>query len=68
MFRCKNNMKLFQKAIELLYRDYSERNDHLVVYYGTEDFMNQEKTIQGEPYGDYICRQPMYFTNNWINT
>ena len=67
MFRCKNNMKLFQKAIELLYRDYSERNDPLVVYYGTEDFMNQEKTIQGEPYGDFRCRQPMYFTNDWIN-
>ena len=67
MFRCKNNMKLFQKAIQLLYRNYNERNDPLVFYYGTEDFMNQEKTIYGEPYGDFRCRQPMYFSNNWIN-
>jgi len=67
MFRCKNNYKLFQKAIELLYKNWEERNDPIVIYYGTEDFMNQEKTIQGEPYGDFRCRQPMYFTNNWIN-
>ena len=67
MFRCKNNMDLFQRAIKLLYRDYLGRNDPLVVYYGTEDFMNQEKTINGEPYGDFRCRQPMGFGNNWIN-
>ena len=67
MFRCKNNYKLFQKAMELLYTNWENRNDPIVIYYGTEDFMNQEKTIQGEPYGDFRCRQPMYFTNNWIN-
>jgi glycosidase len=67
MFRCKNNMDLFQRAIKLLYRDYLGRNDPLVVYYGTEDFMNQEKTIYGEPFGDFRCRQPMGFGNNWIN-
>ena len=67
MFRCKNNMNLFQKAMKLLYRDYNGRNDPLVIYYGTEDFMNQEKTIYGEPFGDFRCRQPMYFGNNWIN-
>ena len=67
MFRCKNNMKLFQKAIQLLYRNYKERNDPLVFYYGTEDFMNQEKAIYGEPYDDIRYRQSMYFINNWIN-
>ena len=67
MFRCKNNYKLFQKAMELLYTNWENRNDPIVIYYGTEDFMNQEKTIQGEPYGDFRCRQPMYFTNSWIN-
>ena len=67
MFRCKNNYRLFQKAMEMLYKNWEERNDPVVVYYGTEDFMNQEKTIQGEPYGDFRCRQPMYFTNCWIN-
>ena len=67
MFRCKNNYLLFQKAMNLLYKNWEERNDPIVVYYGTEDFMNQEKTIYGEPYGDYRCRQPMYFTNCWIN-
>ena len=67
MFRCKNNFNLFQKAMKLLYKNWEERNDPVVVYYGTEDFMNQEKTIYGEPYGDFRCRQPMYFTNAWIN-
>ena len=67
MFRCKNNMLLFQKAMKLLYKDYIGRKDPLVVYYGTEDFMNQEKTIHGEPYGDFRCRQPMYFTRSWMN-
>ena len=66
MFRCKNNYLLFQKAMKFLYQNWEERNDPIVVYYGTEDFMNQEKTIQGEPYGDFRCRQPMYFTNEWI--
>ena len=67
MFRCKNNYNIFQKAMELLYKNWEGRNDPLVLYYGTEDFMNQEKTIYGEPYGDFRCRQPMYFTNAWIN-
>ena len=67
MFRCKNNYLLFQKAMKFLYQNWEERNDPIVVYYGTEDFMNQEKTILGEPYGDFRCRQPMYFTNCWIN-
>ena len=67
MFRCKNNYRLFQKAMELLYKNWEGRNDPIVVYYGTEDFMNQEKTIHGEPFGDFRCRQPMYFTNCWIN-
>ena len=67
MFRCKNNYLLFQKAMNLLYKNWEERNDPIVLYYGTEDFMNQEKTIYGEPYGDFRCRQPMYFTNCWIN-
>ena len=67
MFRCKNNMLLFQKAMKLLYKDYLGRKDPLVVYYGTEDFMNQEKTVYGEPYGDFRCRQPMYFGRTWMN-
>ena len=67
MFRCKNNMLLFQKAIKLLYKDYLGRKDPLVVYYGTEDFMNQEKTVYGEPCGDFRCRQPMYFGRAWMN-
>ena len=67
MFRCKNNVLLFQKAIKLLYKEYLGRKDPIVVYYGTEDFMTQEKTIEGEAYGDFRCRQPMYFGNAWIN-
>ena len=67
MFRCKNNMALAQKAIKLLYTDFLGRKDPIVFYYGTEDFMTQEKTIRGEPYGDFRCRQPMYFGNEWIN-
>ena len=66
MFRCKNNMSLFQKAMKLLYKEYLGRKDPVVVYYGTEDFMTQEKTIHGEPYGDFRCRQPMYFGKAWL--
>ena len=67
MFRCKNNVLFFQKALKLLYKEYLGRKDPVVVYYGTEDFMTQEKTIHGEPYGDFRCRQPMYFGNAWLN-
>ena len=67
MFRCKNNVLLFQKALKLLYKEYLGRKDPVVVYYGTEDFMTQEKTIRGEPYGDFRCRQPMYFGRAWLN-
>ena len=67
MFRCKNNVLLFQKAMKLLYKDFLGRKDPIVVYYGTEDFMTQEKTISGEPYGDFRCRQPMYFGRAWLD-
>ena len=67
MFRCKNNVYLFQKAMKLLYKEYLGRKDPIVVYYGTEDFMTQEKTISGEPYGDFRCRQPMYFGRDWLD-
>lgn len=67
MFRCKNNILLFKKAMELLYKEYLGRKDPIVVYYGTEDFMTQEKTISGEPYGDFRCRQPMYFGRDWLD-
>ena len=66
MFRCKNNVYLFQKAMKLLYKEFLGRKDPIVVYYGTEDFMTQEKTISGEPYGDFRCRQPMYFGSAWL--
>ena len=65
LFRCKNDMNLFDKAVKLLYRDYVGRNDPLIVYYGTEVLMSQEKTIHGEPYGDFRCRQPMKFGDIW---
>jgi len=61
MFRCHNNPQLLHKALELLYEEYSGRNDPLVIYYGTEDFMTQEDTIRRGSYGDYRCRQPMKF-------
>ena len=67
MFKCKNNILLFQKSMELLYKEYLGRKDPIVVYYGTEDFMTQEKTIHGESYGDFRCRQPMYFGREWLD-
>ena len=67
MFKCKNNVLLFQKSMELLYKEYLGRKDPIVVYYGTEDFMTQEKTIHGESYGDFRCRQPMYFGREWLD-
>ena len=66
LFRCKNNINMFKKAINLLYRKYNGRNDPLIFYYGTEDFMTQEKSIIEEPYGDYQCRKPMEFCMQWM--
>ena len=68
LFKCKNNIDTFKKAINLLYRKYNGRNDPLIFYYGTEDFMTQDKTINGEPYGDYHCRKPMKFCMQWMKT
>ena len=31
--------------MNLLYKNWEERNEPFVIYYGTEDFMSQEKTI-----------------------
>jgi len=61
MFRCHDNVKLLQKVLKLLYRDFNERKDPLVIYYGTEDLMSQEDTIHSGEYGDYRCRMPMKF-------
>ena len=66
MFRCTNNMSLFQKAMKLLYKEYLDKRDLPVIYYGTEDFMTQEKTMEGESYGDHRCGQPMYFGKEWL--
>ena len=66
MFRCTNNMDLFQKAMKLLYKEYLDKRDLPVIYYGTEDFMTQEKSMDGESYGDHRCRQPMYFGKEWL--
>ena len=66
LFKCKNNMNIFKKIMSLLYRTYNNRNDPLIVYYGTEDYMTQDKSIFGEPYGDYRCRMPMMFRFQWM--
>ena len=68
LFKCKNNINTFKKAMGLLYRKYNGRNDPLIFYYGTEDFMTQDKSINGEPYGDYQCRKPMEFCIQWMKT
>ena len=67
MYRCHGNMLLFEKAINMLNKKYLGRNDPIVVYYGTEDLMSQEKSIFGEAYGDFRCRLPMCFLNTFIN-
>lgn len=66
LFKCKNNIIIFKKVMNLLFRKYNGRNDPLIFYYGTEDFMTQEKTIFGEPYGDFRCRKPMEFCMQWM--
>ena len=68
LFKCKNNIITFKKVMNLLYRHYNGRNDPLILYYGTEDFMTQEKSIYGEPYGDFRCRKPMEFCMQWMKT
>ena len=68
LFKCQNNISIFKKVLSLLYRKYNGRNDPLIVYYGTEDFMTQEKSSYGEPYGDYLCRKPMEFSMQWMKT
>ena len=66
MYRCHGNMLLFEKAINMLNTKYLGRNDPIVIFYGTEDLMSQEKSIFGEPFGDFRCRLPMYFLNTFI--
>ena len=66
LFRCKNDRNKLKKAMEYLYAKYDTRSDPLVMYYGTEDFMTQEKTMNGEPYGDFRVRQPMNFSLQWM--
>ncbi|OUM66561.1 glycoside hydrolase family 13 protein, partial [Piromyces sp. E2] len=50
MFRCHNNIHILHQALIFLYQDDGERNDPIVVYYGTEDLMSQDDTIRR---GDY---------------
>ena len=66
LFRCGNDRNKLKRAMEYLYAKYDTRSDPLVMYYGTEDFMTQEKTINGEPYGDFRVRQPMNFSLQWM--
>ena len=66
LFICKNNISVFKKIMNLLFRKYNGRSDPLIFYYGTEDFMTQEKSIASEPYGDYQCRKPMEFSMQWM--
>ena len=68
LFKCKNNRSTFKKVMNMLFRKYNGRNDPLILYYGTEDFMTQERTIYGMPYGDYLCRKPMEFSMQWMKT
>ena len=49
------------KALTILFTKFEGRNDPLIIYYGTEDFMSQSKTIYNEDYGDFRTRQPMNF-------
>lgn len=68
LFRCGNDRNKFRKSMEYLYHKFDNRNDPLVLYYGTEDFMTQDKTMEGEPYGDFRVRQPMNFSFQWTKT
>ena len=61
LFKCKNNFDIFWKVLNLLYEKFEGRNDPLVFYYGTEDFMSQDRSMKGEAYGDHRCRKPMQF-------
>ena len=68
LFKCHNNISTFKKVMNLLFRKYNGRNDPLLFYYGTEDFMTQEKLIGDVPYGDYQCRKPMEFSMQWMKS
>jgi glycosidase len=61
MFKCQDNIEKVKVAIDLLFRKYKGRCDPLIMYYGTEDFMTQDRDISSESYGDYRCRLPMKF-------
>ena len=61
LFTCNNDKKLMMKALTILFTKFEGRNDPLIIYYGTEDFMSQSKTIYNEDYGDFRTRQPMNF-------
>ena len=61
LFTCNNDKNLMMKALTILFTKFEGRNDPLIIYYGTEDFMSQSKTIYNEDYGDFRTRQPMNF-------
>lgn len=62
LFKCNDNISLLMQVLSYLYKTYENRSDPLIIYYGTEDFMTQAKTMRDlEPYGDFRVRQPMRY-------
>ena len=66
LFNCNNDRNLMKIALDILFRKFEGRNDPLIFYYGTEDFMSQSKTILKEDYGDFRTRQPMNFSFEYM--
>ena len=56
LFSCNNNVKLLQKAAEIQF----SINQPVIIYYGTEIGMSQEKSIWcNSAHGDILAREPM---------
>ncbi len=66
LFNCHNDRNLMKIALDILFRKFEGRNDPLIFYYGTEDFMSQSKTTMHEDYGDFRTRQPMNFSFEYM--
>ena len=66
LFTCNQNRNLMKRMVDILFMHFEGRDDPLVVYYGTEDFMTQYKNKDDEPFGDAFSRQPMNFEFEWL--
>ncbi len=66
LFTCNQDKNLMKRMIDILYTHFEGRDDPLIIYYGTEDFMTQWSKKDEVEYGDAYSRSPMNFEFEWV--